>query len=203
MLALLLRSILMTVATLGCATLAGAASSGDLGAPVAVFADGFEFGDLVGWNYEPAALTGTTAAHNAVREGVGVGMAPLIWDGHLAATAQAWAESCVDLVAPIGVIDHNPDRSVGYPWYVGENIEASGGTLTGPAAVGNWAAEAAFYNYLNNTCDAGHICGHYTQLVWAATERVGCGTALCPTLQFGWAVVCNYGPGGNTGGWPY
>lgn len=201
--ALPLRSILMTVATLGCTTLAGADTSADLGSPVAVFSDGFEFGDLVGWNYEPAALAGTLAAHNAVREGVGVGMAPLIWDGHLAATAQAWAEGCVDLLPPIGFIDHNPDRSEGYPWYVGENIAASGGTLSGPAAVSMWAAEAAFYDYPTNTCDVGHICAHYTQLVWAATERVGCGTALCPALTFSRGVVCNYGPGGNVGGWPY
>lgn len=203
MLALPLRSLLMTLATFGCATFAGAASSAHVGLPVAVFADGFEFGDLVGWNYEPAALAGITAAHNAVREGVGAGMLPLIWDGHLAATAQAWAEECVDVAAPIGLIDHNPDRSVGYPWYVGESIAASSAALSGPTAVGIWAAEAAHYNYPTNSCDAGFTCVHYTQVVWAATARMGCGTALCPAIAFGWGVVCNYGPGGNDGGWPY
>ncbi|RIL07002.1 MAG: hypothetical protein DCC71_04625 [Proteobacteria bacterium] len=47
------------------------------------------------------------------------------------------------------------------------------------------------------------VCGHYTRVVWATTELVGCGIASCPGLAFGNSVICNYGPGGNTGGRPY
>jgi uncharacterized protein YkwD len=49
---------------------------------------------------EPAGLEGTTAAHNDVRDAHGVG--PLTWSPALAATAQAWGDQCVDVVAPSG-----------------------------------------------------------------------------------------------------
>jgi uncharacterized protein YkwD len=149
---------------------------------------------------EPAQLVGITDAHNAVRAGVGVG--ELVWDDDLAAIAKAWAEQCVDQTSPSGLIDHNPNRSDNYPGYVGENIYGSSGQATGPGAVSLWAAEEQFYDYPTNSCDPGKVCGHYTQVVWAATERLGCGYADCP-LTFGSTVVCNYSPGGNTGGPPY
>jgi len=148
---------------------------------------------------EPPGLEGTLAAHNDIRSALGI--EPLAWDAALAATAQAWADQCVDLAAPIGLIDDNPDRSDGYPWYVGENKYGSSGSASGVNAVALWAAEVQNYDYDTNTCSA--ICSHYTQIVWAATEFVGCGISSCPGLSFGNSVICNYGPGGNTGGRPY
>jgi hypothetical protein len=148
---------------------------------------------------EPAGLEGTTAAHNAVRAAHGVG--PLTWDPALAAIAQGWAEQCVDNEAPIGLIDHNPDRSATYPEYVGENVYGSGGAPSGTDAVALWVSEEADYDYPSNTCS--DICGHYTQVVWAATTKVGCGIHTCPGLAYGGTVVCNYAPGGNDGGRPY
>jgi pathogenesis-related protein 1 len=149
---------------------------------------------------EPPELAGIVAAHNAVRAGVGVG--PLSWDGALAATAAAWAATCTDTVAPIGLLDHNPNRSSGHPWYVGENIYASSGAgaATASAAVGAWAAEVADYTYATNSCAPGKVCGHYTQVVWAATTRVGCARRECPALTYQSTIVCDYGPGGNVNG---
>ena len=145
---------------------------------------------------EPPGLVGVTEAHNAVRAAHGV--APLVWDPALAAIAQGWAEQCVDNQAPIGLIDHNPDRSATYPTYVGENIYGSGGAATGTDAVQSWASEEADYDYASNTCSG--ICGHYTQIVWADTQKVGCGIHTCPGLTYGNSIVCDYGPGGNVGG---
>jgi pathogenesis-related protein 1 len=150
---------------------------------------------------EPPELAGITAAHNSIRAGVGVG--PLHWEPALAATAAAWAARCVDLAAPAGLIDHNPDRSAGHPYYVGENIYASSGSATAAAAVTAWSAEVDDYGYASNTCAAGKVCGHYTQVVWAATTAVGCARHDCPGLTYRSAIVCDYGPGGNTGGRPY
>ncbi len=144
---------------------------------------------------EPAALAGITAAHNAVRDGVGVG--PLVWDPALAAIAQEWAEACVDNDAPAGLIDHNPGRSDDYPGYVGENIYASTGTVSPTAAVAAWASEDVDYDYDSNSCAPGKVCGHYTQLVWADTTRVGCGVAACASLTYTNGLVCDYSPGGN------
>lgn len=148
---------------------------------------------------EPAGLVGTTDAHNVERAEVGV--PPLVWDPQLAQIAQAWAEQCVDVDPPIGLVDHNDGRSQGYPEYVGENIYGSGGQASGTAAVALWIQEQANYNYQNNSCSG--VCGHWTQVVWRTTTKVGCALHNCPGLQYGSTVVCNYAPGGNTGGRPY
>jgi len=71
--------------------------------------------------------------------------------------------------------------------------------LGGPVAVSMWALEEANYDYDTNTCIG--ICGHYTQVVWPASTDLGCGAAVCDS--FGLIVVCDYSPGGNTGGRPY
>lgn len=150
---------------------------------------------------EPAALAGITAAHNEVRAMVGV--PPLSWDPALAVIAQGWAEQCVDVAAPAGLIDHNPGRSDTYPQYVGENIYGSTAATAGTAAVSSWASEGAYWHNDTATCDAGRVCGHYTQVVWRTTTKVGCGVYDCPALTFGYSIVCNYAPGGNSGGPAY
>ncbi len=148
---------------------------------------------------EPPGLEGITQAHNAVRASVGV--PPLVWDPELAVVAQTWADGCVDNESPTGLVDHNADRSSNYPGFVGENIYGTSQTPTAQGAVDRWAAEAADYDYDSNSCSG--VCGHYTQVVWATTERLGCGVSQCAGLQFGGTIVCNYSPAGNTGGRPY
>ena len=146
---------------------------------------------------EPAELSGITAAHNQVRSAHGVG--PLTWDNDLAAIAQTWANQCIDVEVPSGLLDHNAGRSDTYAEYVGENIYASSGfTPSGPDAVNSWAHEESSYTYSSNTC-AG-TCGHYTQVVWATTTKVGCAYHVCASLQFPNAIVCDYAPGGNVNG---
>jgi pathogenesis-related protein 1 len=61
-----------------------------------------------------------------------------------------------------------------------------------------WADEAGDYDYRTNRCKSGAQCGHYTQIVWADTQRVGCGVATCNMLGTrGQFVVCDYEPPGN------
>jgi pathogenesis-related protein 1 len=60
-----------------------------------------------------------------------------------------------------------------------------------------WASERPSYDYASNTCSGS--CGHYTQLVWRATLKLGCAIGDCPSLAFRTALVCDYGPGGNVG----
>ncbi len=153
---------------------------------------------------EPANLSGITAAHNAVRAMVGTSPAlpPMTWSPALAATAAAWVGTCTDTMAPTGLVDHNAGRSTGHPYYVGENIFASSGTASGSQAVTSWASEGASYNYVANTCSGG-TCGHYTQVVWRTSIEIGCALGDCPGLQFRSTIICDYGPGGNSGGKPY
>ena len=141
-------------------------------------------------------------AHNLVRSGCGVTISPapapalplLEWSASAAAVAQAWAASCA--------WSHNPGRgSDGVAR--GENIAASTGGLGAAAAVEMWAGEWRHYAYRSDTCAAGEQCGHYTQLVWRGTTRVGCATARCTTGSpftgsSSWTfVVCDYEPPGN------
>ncbi len=152
---------------------------------------GVDAGPVAG---EPTALMGITAAHNAVRTAHGV--VDIVWDNDLAAVAKAWADNCE--------WGHNDGRSDNYPGYVGENIYGSSAVPTGAQVTGSWASEEENYNYQDNSCDAGKVCGHYTQIVWADSVKLGCAIGYCPNSNLTNFVVCDYSPGGNfTGAKPY
>ena len=174
---------------------AAPSGDGDGGLDVDAAAGPIDAPPVVG---EPPGLEGIVNAHNAERALVGVG--PLTWDPALAAIADAWVRQCVDTQAPTGLVDHNAGRSNGYPTYVGENIYGSGGQASGTGATASWISEKQYYHHATNSCDAGRVCGHYTQVVWRNTTKIGCAIYTCPGFQYGSTVVCDYGPGGNIGG---
>lgn len=155
---------------------------------------------------EPAELQGITLYHNQVRAMVQTSppLPALQWDPSLAANATAWATMCNNTDGTPQIMDHSTAqfRSMGQPYYVGENIFASSANATAQQAVQSWASEGANYNYATNTCSTG-TCGHYTQVVWRATVKIGCAKVNCPAIQFPSTILCDYGPGGNTGGSPY
>lgn len=153
---------------------------------------------------EPANLAGITLYHNQVRAMVQTDppLPPMQWDPDLAAYAAAWAAMCNDGTDSVqGLMDHDPNRTnvAGYA-YIGENIFGSGGGATAKQAVDTWASEAANFTY-PSTCNG--ICGHYTQVVWRTSVNLGCALQNCPSLAYGSTIVCDYGPGGNSGGAPY
>jgi pathogenesis-related protein 1 len=169
---------------------------------------------------EVGRLAGFTAAHNAARARVQTSPAlpPLSWSNEIALVAQAYAEKlaagCLDTLA------HSEPEQRNH-W--GENLASygiTGGTGLEPngsaeGTVQLWESELACYSYglfatgTNATCTDACAryggCGHYTQLVWRDTERVGCGVADCSAG--GWRKsywVCNYDPTGNyRGEFPY
>ncbi|KAM1482949.1 hypothetical protein EV1_034622 [Malus domestica] len=124
-------------------------------------------------------------AHNAARAQVGV--APLSWDTNLANYAQRYANSRIG--------DCNLVH-FGGPY--NENIAKSTGDLSGTAAVNLFVSEKADYNYNSNTCAAGKVCGHYTQVVWRSSTRLGCAKVWCN--NGGTFIGCNYDPRGNYAG---
>lgn len=124
-------------------------------------------------------------------------MPSLVWDSRLETIAHMWANTCTDLTPPVGLLDHNPDRSKGYPAYVGENVAASSGLITPARAVELWMSEAANYDFTSDRCTG--VCGHYKQVVNAATTAVGCARSSCPRLQFSSTLVCNFAPGAGPG----
>ena len=121
------------------------------------------------------------AAHNAVRSRLGLN--PLEWSDDLASFAQQWA----DYLAERGEFFHRRK-----PHY-GENLfEITGGGASPAQVVNDWASEVKDYNYAANTCRK--VCGHYTQIIWRDTKRVGCAVARANRTEV-W--VCNYDPPGN------
>ena len=42
--------------------------------------------------------------------------------------------------------------------------------------------------------------GHYTQVVWRSSVRIGCAIVDCPNVTFHSTVLCDYSPGGNIQG---
>ncbi|XP_073176211.1 peptidase inhibitor 16 isoform X2 [Lepidochelys kempii] len=72
-------------------------------------------------------------------------------------------------------------------------------------ALEQWYNEHEHYNLTTSKCTVGQMCGHYTQVVWANSERVGCGMQFCKTLHGVedpdlYLLVCNYDPPGNVRG---
>ncbi len=145
---------------------------------------------------ESGYLTGTTAAHNAWRDRVGV--PPLVWNNALAQSAQAYADTCP------GGHDANRSPDAGFT-NVGENIYWAWPSADGPQAVDSWASERVDYDYgtlidFNNYL----VFGHYTQAVWSTTTDLGCGYADCQPTGGYVTIICRYGESGNwIGNAPY
>ena len=57
-----------------------------------------------------------------------------------------------------------------------------------------WMSEASSYDYNSGDFDD---AGHYTQIVWRASVRIGCAIVDCPALTYHNTVICDYAPGGN------
>ncbi len=131
--------------------------------------------------------------HNRVRKEVGVGA--VTWSPEIAAFAQQWA----DELARRGAFEHRPARQQKY----GENL--AGGTtgaftvLTGASM---WYGEKKLYRAGAPFSATFLPAGHYTQMVWTTSNRIGAGMAICKTGKYrGWTIlVCNYAERGNVVG---
>ncbi|RBY79577.1 hypothetical protein DQ238_10300 [Geodermatophilus sp. TF02-6] len=145
------------------------------------------------------------AQHNLYRDEVGT--PPLAWDDTLAAAAQAYADKLLPTAQADGPLLHDPNRGE-----VGENLYnawSSGFGATAPDpldALAWWYSEKAMYDA--NPQPVGNSIqswGHYSQMVWKDTQRVGCGAASgSRNGRFDTVVVCRYDPPGNMiGEMPY
>eukprot|EP00871_Galdieria_phlegrea_P002584 jgi/Galph1/3326/GphlegSOOS_G1949.1 len=146
---------------------------------------------------EPPELSGITARHNYFRR---IFQAPdIVWDDSVANAAQSFTDSSAVAAAcpgQGGTFQHNTDGGK-----YGQNFAASSFTYPnqsiGETAVDLWMLEEKDYNFQ----DPGFSdsTGHFTQVVWIGSTKLGCGYRRCPaynglTLQF---VICNYLPPGN------
>lgn len=139
---------------------------------------------------------GLLAAHNEARAKVGVG--PLRWSDAIAGSAQQWA----DYLAQDNQckMRHSHKNDLGENLYWSSAVLWSDGrrelNVVSPSdVVMSWESENRDYDYHSNSCQPSKVCGHYTQLVWANSTRLGCAYSICPDLGQIW--VCQYTPPGN------
>ncbi|XP_006641271.1 cysteine-rich secretory protein LCCL domain-containing 2 [Lepisosteus oculatus] len=126
----------------------------------------------------------------------------MVWDEELERSATAWAEECI--------WDHGPQNLL---MSIGQNLAVHWGRYRSPAYhVQAWYDEVKDYTYpypdeCNPWCPercSGPMCTHYTQIVWATTNKVGCAVHVCGRMNV-WGeiwenavyLVCNYSPKGN------
>lgn len=108
---------------------------------------------------------------------------PLAWSAKLAQVAQQWANALRDKGCVFG---HSGGS-------FGENLAAgTSGTLGADDVVKMWYDEVAHYRFPSGGFSA--QTGHFTQVVWRGTARVGCGRSQCNGMDI-W--VCEYDPAGN------
>lgn len=144
-------------------------------------------------------------------------MQKLQWDSKLEEVAQLWANQCV--------WQHNSDRQSEYNALsptssqgeqlsnsesVGENIAYNASSSLKSANIeqalngyNNWVDEGNDWAFgrISDAQTCRGVCGHFTQIIWANTYKVGCAVNFCEagTLSSLPAtyLVCNYASAGN------
>lgn len=129
-------------------------------------------------------------SHNTARSVVGA--IPLSYSANLAQGAQEWADTLASANCDIRHAPASVRKGAGENIWYGSGY----GTWNVRDMIQDWLGEKSDYNYENNTCATGTMCGHYTQIVWAKTTAVGCGIAACAQGEAR-IFVCRYSPAGN------
>eukprot|EP00877_Chromochloris_zofingiensis_P011421 jgi/Chrzof1/6532/Cz19g00040.t1 len=123
---------------------------------------------------------------------------PLAWDNGLAAVSQQHANLC-------SWRHSTPEERRNK----GENMYWSWGypeATAGLRATRSWVREWEDYDFKKNNGEPkrrGDLVGHFTQVVWMDTRKVGCAHKRCPSMKgvtgykFVDYVVCQYDPPGN------
>jgi hypothetical protein len=129
----------------------------------------------------PLGMAGFLFSHNRVREEHCA--PPLVWSAEVARRAQRWADSLAANGCPL-------KHSGGY----GENlVRGTVGVDEDPEKIVDlWYREVNAYDFTQG--DFSPDTGHFTQVVWNGSRRLGCATSTCRGTRI-W--VCHYDPPGN------
>ncbi|XP_067302247.1 R3H domain containing-like [Pseudorasbora parva] len=133
--------------------------------------------------------------HNRVRSQVfppAANMEYMVWDERLAKSAESWASQCI--------WDHGPPHVLRSS---GQNLSIFSGRYRSIVdLVRSWYDERHSFSFPDRC--SGSVCTHYTQMVWATSNKIGCAVKMCSNIYvFGstWKqatlLVCNYSIKGN------
>ena len=133
------------------------------------------------------------AAHN--RERAAVGAPPLVWDPALAAAAKAYGPT-LSTLGKLRHSDYSTRRGQGENLFMGTRGAYSLDEMTA-----DWVAEKTLFRpgIFPKVSRSGHgeDVGHYTQMIWPMTRRVGC--AIYSDVKWDF-FICRYSPPGNVVG---
>lgn len=136
-----------------------------------------------------AEIKAALDVHNRARAAVGV--PPLELSAELSRYAQVWA----DYLAQRKLFQHRP-RTGTYAQRHGENLyKGWGKAYTAAEASTAWYDEIKLYTYGPISSKNSAKTGHYTQMVWRSTTKVGFGKAIGKDGST--VIVANYDPAGN------
>jgi hypothetical protein len=143
---------------------------------------------------EPLLRATMIAAHNQARSEYGV--APLVWDEGLARDAGGYAQ----YLARTGRFEHDPQRGRSPPegenLFMGTRSAYSYADMIGLLIDERRDFRPGRFPAVSRTRDWSDV-GHYTQIVWPTSHRVGCATASNRDNDY---LVCRYLPAGNVVG---
>jgi uncharacterized protein YkwD len=137
-----------------------------------------------------AMLTAMLKAHNDARAAVGVG--PVTLDTDLNTAARAYAQ----VLIANGRFEHSSNASRPNQ---GENLWAgTASAFSFQQMAAGWVDEKQFFidGVFPNVSTTGNWqdVGHYTQIIWRNTTKIGCGIASNAQRD---VLVCRYSPPGN------
>ncbi|NXU85969.1 CRVP2 protein, partial [Xiphorhynchus elegans] len=130
--------------------------------------------------------------HNALRRGVkptASNMMKMEWCPLAAENAQKWANECT--------LSHSPSNMRRTDVLCGENLFMSSAPFSWSDVLQTWYNEEKNFKYGTGAKTKGAMIGHYTQMVWHNSYKIGCGFTFCSNRRYGYFYVCQYCPMGN------
>nr|XP_060640681.1 cysteine-rich venom protein helothermine-like [Anolis sagrei ordinatus] len=131
--------------------------------------------------------------HNSLRRAVDPparNMLKMEWNDQLAKNSQKWANKCA--------LDHSSKSSRKMNGTnSGENLYMSTAPNSWSKAIQAWYDEVHDFEHGYGAIWQDAVVGHYTQVVWYLSYKVGCAVAKCPNKKYTYYYVCQYSPAGN------
>uniref|UniRef100_A0A8C5SK22 SCP domain-containing protein n=1 Tax=Laticauda laticaudata TaxID=8630 RepID=A0A8C5SK22_LATLA len=131
----------------------------------------------------------TVDLHNSLRRSVSPtasNMLKMEWYPEAASNAEHWANNCS--------LHHSPNSSRILGIQCGENLYKSSHHHAWSRVIQSLYDEYKYFTYDIGANPPGSLIGHYTQIVWYDSYRIGCAVNYCPSSAYNYFYVCQYCP---------